>query len=41
MKLTSIENLRKDGIFYDDRGYIPEGNIKARKEAKIVSRTNA
>jgi hypothetical protein len=27
MKLTSIENLRKDGIFYDDRGHIPEGKI--------------
>ncbi|KAI7899411.1 uncharacterized protein BX663DRAFT_521650 [Cokeromyces recurvatus] len=25
MKLTSIENLRKDGKFYDDRGHIPEG----------------
>ncbi|KAI9483485.1 MAG: hypothetical protein EXX96DRAFT_558345 [Benjaminiella poitrasii] len=25
MKLTSIEDLRKDGKFYDDRGHIPEG----------------
>ena len=28
MKLTSIENLRKDGKFYDDRGHIPEGKKK-------------
>jgi hypothetical protein len=26
MKIMSIENLRKDGKFYDDRGHIPEGN---------------
>ena len=25
MKLASIENLRKDGKFYDDNGDIPEG----------------
>lgn len=25
MKLMSIDNLRKDGKFYDDRGHIPEG----------------
>lgn len=25
MKLTSIDNLRKDGKFYDDEGHIPEG----------------
>ena len=22
----SIEDLRKDGKFYDDRGHVPEGN---------------
>ena len=26
MKLSSIDNLKKDGKFYDDRGNIPEGN---------------
>ncbi|KAI8973260.1 hypothetical protein BDF20DRAFT_823456 [Mycotypha africana] len=31
MKLTSIESLRKDGKFYDDRGHIPEG----KREEKI------
>lgn len=25
MKLASIEKVRKDGNFYDDRGQIPEG----------------
>lgn len=25
MKLTSIDNLRKDGKFYDDEGQVPEG----------------
>lgn len=25
MKLASIEKVRKDGNFYDDRGQLPEG----------------
>ena len=25
MKLTSIDNLRRDGNFHDDEGHIPEG----------------
>lgn len=34
MKLTSIENLRKDGKFYDDRGHIPEGIVVEREYIK-------
>lgn len=37
MKLTSIDNLRKDGKFYDDRGHIPEGkNCMLRSMSKKV-----
>lgn len=30
MKLSSIDDLRKDGKFYDDRGNIPEGAYNLR-----------
>jgi hypothetical protein len=28
LKLASIDNMRKNGIFYDDEGNIPEGRKK-------------